>query len=860
VRCFPALLALGAFATALLISRSVVYAQAPGPLSAAHADMSGPLDCQKCHEGGFGVPDAKCLGCHEHQPLRDRIKAGKGFHADEEVKKKPCKSCHAEHKEEPPGSNKGRKTTIDWRPFGGKKNFEHQRTGWPLQGAHRFEECETCHVKKYKKTKLPMYLGLRGECVSCHARGMRPGKDGFENPHEFNDPKLADCLICHTYDNRKVPNVGATKFDHDKTEFPLDGQHLRNPCVKCHQKDLKLFQVEDRTFKDCSGCHKDSHRSVISATRKCQQCHATKTKFEQTKFDHAKETKFTLRGKHFTNRCKECHKIDSPPEKPKMDCEGCHKDFHNGRFGKESCDGCHADGGPGWKEKIHFAHDKKTKFPLTGRHNEIFCTECHRRKDPNNFEKHATTDCAGCHRHQDAHCGQFGFENCGRCHIRGGDRTSKFDHALTRFPLERAHAAVNCERCHKVTKLGDTARCKESVKYTGLDPACLTCHEDIHKGELGAQCQKCHTAGENFKTLVFDHNRDSRFSLVGFHQIVQCDQCHPRRKFKLGDIACIGCHKEDDAHGGALGDNCAECHETTGGAPKFDHNIHTNFKQEGVHARIECARCHFLLPDGTSPAGEKVSRAKGAPPKPERLIDTSTQAAPPRITPAMPALYAPGAPLDLKFRAQGFQCGSCHPDPHRVREALSLDCAACHGFETWTAPPKNGYHEGSGFTLGGAHALVQCGLCHVGSGSLLGRGQECGFCHVQDDMHAGSLGHDCGRCHEQNGWLPTTFTHVDTGYVLEGIHRTLECRDCHQGGNFFIGNQCWNCHLDDYRNNQWHNPMGGGGELDRPGQVIITGGPLNLGQMTSLDCSACHNQFTFYGGTFGKPPAAAPAR
>lgn len=824
-------------------------AQAPGALSAGHIDYKGPLDCVKCHEGGFGVPDEKCLGCHEHQPLRERIKAGKGFHADAEVKKKACKTCHAEHIEVPPGSGNGRKTTVDWTPFGGKRNFEHQRTGWPLQGAHRFQACEGCHKKQYKKTKVTTFLGLRGECITCHAK---------ENPHEFTDVKLIDCTICHSFDNRKVPNLGVTKFDHDKTAFPLEGNHLRNACTACH-KDLKRFKIEDRNFKDCSGCHKDSHRSVISATRKCQSCHDEKVKFAVTKFDHAKETKFPLRGQHGKNRCKDCHKIDSPPEKPKIVCSGCHQDIHKGRFGKETCDGCHPDGGPGWRE-MRYAHDKKTKFSLTGRHAEIFCTECHRNRDPKNFELHKTTNCADCHRHQEAHCGQFGLENCGRCHIRGGDRTSKFDHGLTRFPLERAHALVSCARCHKTEKLGDSARCKEAVRYTGLEPACLGCHEDVHRGDLGTDCKKCHTAGENFKTLVFDHNRDSRFALTGFHSIVPCATCHPERKFKLGDIQCVSCHKEDDVHAGALGDGCAKCHETTGGAPKFDHDLHTRFRREGVHARIECERCHFLKDDGTSEHGDKFSPAKGRRvsgverSKPEgeegpfASADGGSAGVEERAK-TKAAVAPPGAPLDLKFRTAGIECGSCHPDPHRVREALVLDCDACHGFEGWPKPPRNDYHEKASFALTGAHAVIQCSLCHLGSGSLLGRGEACGSCHVQDDVHAGSLGSDCGRCHEQQGWIPTTFTHVDTGYVLEGVHRMLDCRSCHRAGNYFIGSKCYTCHLADFRAADFHRLIDFGLAQGKD-KVPITGG--DPGGAT-LDCDRCHNQFTFYAGTFVAP-------
>ncbi len=818
----------------VLAARGAI-AQSPGPMSAGHADMGGALDCNKCHDAGFGVPDEKCLACHEHQPLRDRIKANKGFHSDKEVKAKKCSKCHAEHIQEPPGSGKGRKTTIDWRPFGGKKNFEHQRTGWPLQGAHRFEDCEACHKKKYKKTKLPTFLGERTECVACH---------GKENPHNFVDSKLIDCTICHNLDNRKVPNIGVTKFDHDKTAFPLEGNHVRVECKDCHKNDIKTFKVGDAKFKDCSGCHKDPHRSVISASRKCEQCHNEKVKFQQNKFDHGKETRFELRGQHAKNECSQCHKVDGGNEKPKMECESCHKDHHRGRFGKETCDGCHLDGGPGWTKQMRFAHDKKTKFPLTGKHAEIFCTECHRAKEPKGFEQFKSTNCADCHKHQEAHCGQFGFENCGRCHVRGGDRTSKFDHGLTRFPLERAHAVLDCERCHKPAKLGESAVCQKAVKYTGLEPACLTCHEDVHSGELGNECGRCHTAGENFKTLVFDHNKDSRFALTGFHQIVDCATCHPGRKFKIGDIQCISCHKDDDIHAGALGDDCAKCHETTGGVPKFDHDLHTDFLRRGVHARIECERCHFLLEDGSSDQGEKVRPSKSRAPQGQAkvsFVKTSTRSLT-EVRGTKAAIAPAGAPLDLKFRAPGKDCGGCHPDPHRVREALALDCQECHAEDKWTDPPNNGYHEMAGFSLTGPHNVIQCSLCHLGSGSLLGRGENCGNCHIQDDVHAMSFGSDCARCHEQAAWIPTSFTHVDTGYVLEGVHRTLECRECHQAGNYFIGNQCWNCHLDDYRKGLFHQ-----GEAAGMGKISIVGAP-------SKDCGECHNQFTFFLGTYVTPP------
>ncbi len=857
-----------AIASVLLVSvllhQGTARAQEPGPRSKAHQGLGGfPVGCNKCHDSGNGVPDDKCLACHTHQKLRARIQAGKGFHAQQDVKSKHCKVCHAEHKEEPPGSGKGRRTTIDWKPFGGKANFNHRLTGWPLDGAHRFQNCEKCHAEKYPESKLPTYLGMREECTTCHHGTKKDKGIGGYNPHQFTDSSLTDCQVCHNFNNFLVANLGATKWDHDKTAFPLVGFHQRNKCIQCHKDNIETFKVkkEDHDFADCKGCHEDSHKSVISATRKCQQCHSMKTNFRNTKFDHGKETHFPLRGQHLKNQCKDCHKINSPPEKPKMACVGCHKDIHEGRFGKETCEGCHTE--QGFKATIVFDHDKKTKFELTGKHQTAPCTECHRGGLAAGYERFKTTQCADCHRHQKAHCGQFGLKNCERCHVRGGDRTSKFDHNLTRFPLERAHAKVECERCHKPQNLGETDQCRNAVKYTGLEPQCFGCHTDIHQGELGKDCAKCHTGGENFKTLVFDHNRDSRFSLTGFHQLVSCDECHPKRKYKLEKMQCFSCHAKDDVHQKKLGDDCAKCHETTGGAPKFDHNVHTDFKQEGVHARIECERCHFLVEPakGSKPIalpsndenGPKASKEEDARQPVLPGSDASTQKV---------AVAPPGAPLDLLFRVAGKECDTCHPDPHQVRS--KLECDSCHGFEQWAAPPRNGYHESAGFSLTGAHTIVACATCHTGAGSMRGKGQRCGTCHAQDDIHAGSFGSECGSCHLQDGWVPTTFTHTDTGYVLEGMHRSLECRQCHLAGNYFLGKnpRCYNCHLRDYLQAPWHvgnNGKGQGNDVyqqqgDPAGAPFYITGGVGINQMKSFDCENCHTQFTFAGALNDVPP------
>lgn len=858
-------------------------------MSRGHSDLTSfPVDCNKCHSAGYGVPDDKCLACHTHQPLRRRIQANKGFHASTEVKGKACRECHAEHVEEPPGSGKGRSTLVDWKPFGGKRNFDHGLAGWPLEGKHRYQKCEKCHTESYPKTKLPSFLGQRQECTTCHFGSGAAKGPGGENPHRFTDVTLTDCTVCHDFAGWRVDNLGATRFDHDKTDFPITGYHVERRCTGCHQ-DLATFEVKEK-FEDCSGCHEDSHRSVISEKdRACKSCHSMKVKFRETRFDHGKEVGWPLRGQHAKNRCKDCHEVGSPPEAPERKCATCHEDVHVRRFEPEPCEGCHVD--LSFRTMV-YDHDKKTKFELTGKHRETDCTTCHRFGIGPSFEKFESNDCADCHRHEAAHCGQFGREGCERCHVQGGDRTSKFDHGVTRFPLERAHVDVSCERCHRPARLGEGAECRSAVKYTGLEPQCFACHTDVHRGSLGEDCTRCHSGGAPFHVLVFDHDRDSIFPLTGFHQLVACETCHPQRDFKLGASRCASCHGEDDVHGGRLGDDCARCHETTGGAAKFDHGLHTRFPLEGTHARIECARCHFLLEDGSSPRdralehfGRSVDAERAvagservAPVEPIREKGGAIESQPASIEAAQgevaregeappsaasgpsvraevpfdiarlfPAMAEPGATIDLEFRAMGRACESCHPDPHRVREA-PVDCAACHGAETWSDPPKNGYHELAGFTLSGAHTVVACQLCHEGVGSLRGRGERCGGCHLQDDVHAGSLGSDCGRCHQQSFWLPSSFTHTEVGFVLQGVHRMLDCRSCHQGGNYFIGSQCMNCHLADYRSSSWHQ-IDGLFNDPASGRWVIDGGS---GQRRSFDCGRCHNQFTFF-GAYGTP-------
>src|SRR6187549_3017247 len=75
------------------------FASSPGPLAQSHAALDNQQQCTSCHiNDSKDLSNDKCLDCHDHNDLRDRIKAGKGFHASSIVSGKKCWSCHLDHK------------------------------------------------------------------------------------------------------------------------------------------------------------------------------------------------------------------------------------------------------------------------------------------------------------------------------------------------------------------------------------------------------------------------------------------------------------------------------------------------------------------------------------------------------------------------------------------------------------------------------------------------------------------------------------------------------------------------------------------------------------------------------------------
>ncbi len=523
----------------------------PGPVIEGHAKFEA--ECAKCHmRFNRAAQSGLCMDCHK--PIAADVRAGRGLHGRQ--KEKTCRACHTEHR--------GRAAKI--AAFE-EKRFDHAATELPLRGAHAKVECRACHVAGKKFREAPQ------ACVACHRK---------DDKHKGNlGPACADC---HGESSWKD-----THFDHSRTAFPLTGKHVQAACKDCHAGER--FKG---TPKDCYGCHRaddDAKGHHGRFGQKCAECHSDRA-WKPATFDHDRDTKYPLRGKHRQIACDSCHRAPLHTEKLAQACVSCHRkdDTHKGGLGPK-CESCHNEAS--WK-KASFDHDKDTTFPLRGRHASAKCESCH--KEPAAKVK-LPKDCYGCHRADDdakGHRGRFG-EKCAACHDEKAWKPARFEHLRdAHFALRGKHAAIRCDACHR------------GVLFKDKTPArCVECHQkdDKHRGQLGPQCDTCHSEAD-WKSARFDHNR-SRFPLLGRHAGLECRACHASPAYKDAKTDCVACHAKDDVHKQRLGPKCESCHNARAWrAWDFDH-AKTRYPLEGAHRKVECLACHRAA----APAGIRLDMA-----------------------------------------------------------------------------------------------------------------------------------------------------------------------------------------------------------------------------------------------------------
>lgn len=434
--------------------------------------------------------------------------------------------------------------------------------------------------------------------------------------------------------------------------------------------------------------------------------------------------------------------------------------------------------------------------PLSKAHAELEglnnCTKCHPqggKLDPGL--------CFECHepiakrvRAKRGYHGRMAENRCEKCHHehRGRDflpirwEPREFDHGETGWTLEGAHRDTDCEDCHDPRLIVDRevrARLERPLKertWLGLGEACSSCHFDEHRGQLSADCARCHDARAFAPASGFDHAK-SDFPLRGAHRRVRCQDCHaeeadPRptafpasrsetfaRYAPVAHEACTDCHT--DPHQGRFGPDCESCHDERSWSElkegqRRERSFHdeTRYPLEGGHREVRCESCHL-------PLGKRKAVYKG-----------------------------------LAFG----RCLDCHLDAHAGE--VKGDCDGCHRVASFYPSTFALEEHARVWPLERDHAATPCAGCHVerpnpalsrdlrralarrarkppmSRADLDPKGERCLDCH--QDEHRGQLGENCTACHPDGAWSADHFDHAAARFRLEGAHAAAACVDCHQ--------------------------------------------------------------------------------
>lgn len=246
---------------------------------------------------------------------------------------------------------------------------------------------------------------------------------------------------------------------------------------------------------------------------------------------------------------------------------------------------------------------------------------------------------------------------------------------------------------------------------------------------------------------------------------------------------------------GDLSIPCENCHSAESWAPiraviEFDHD-RTQYPLRGGHKRVQCTQCH------ASPVFTDVRK----------------------------------------------NCADCHADIHLRK--FGADCAQCHVVQGWFTSKQQVRNHQNLFPLIGAHAAVECEACHK---TVVG-GQYrvlpyCSACHLSDYKKTTNPNHvalnfpeTCNTCHSEDSWFGAQFPHqMFTSFALTGAHASLDCQNCHAGGNYrSASSNCFSCHAKDFQK---------------------ATAPRHIAAGYSTACATCHGTATWMASTF--PQAGVP--
>jgi hypothetical protein len=222
-----------------------------------------------------------------------------------------CSACH---------------TPAGWKlsSTAGQSGFDHDRTGFPLRGAHVQTACVGCHTGQ---------TAVATTCEGCHRDPHAGRMDGA-------------CAECH----RATAWIDTAALDlHRRTRMPLTGRHAVIECTACHARQGERTWTDLPT--DCFACHEADYRnasthpdhdgdpadpSVVPFPRDCGRCHRITTwagavidptALPRGVFAAARRIEHDARfvistGAHRGADCATCHPDPRRPRRTR--CDGCH--------------------------------------------------------------------------------------------------------------------------------------------------------------------------------------------------------------------------------------------------------------------------------------------------------------------------------------------------------------------------------------------------------------------------------------------------------------------------------------------------------------------------------------------------------
>ncbi|MBS1129234.1 MAG: hypothetical protein H6R16_236, partial [Proteobacteria bacterium] len=733
--------------------------------------------------------------------------------------------------------------------------FEHAKTGFILDNAHKMVPCESCHT-------AGTFRGTPKVCSTCHAgAGTRaPGKSLKHIP-----TAAATCDSCHgtiawqpaRMDHNVVSTIACSSCHNgifteaNSLAKPVTHLPTNAACNSCHTSVTAFSPAAMNhagTAGQCNSCHNGAFVSAnaqtkgpnhVATTAQCDQCHPSTSTWFASVFDH-------VASPPVTGRCSDCHNGSRAVGKSRShvpttaQCDTCHTSTmsfagarmdHSGTSG--ACSSCHSGG--------YTAVNALAK-PATHVSTSAQCDGCHQstvtwlgaKFDHTTVSPAAAGRCATCHNGTTA-VGKQAFAahipttaSCDVCHTSfSAFAPARMNHAGATGPA----ASGNCATCHSGTYISSNAQTKSATHSSTV-----------------AQCDTCHGSTSTWATATWNHavtdtncsschNNNPAVGMPTTHipTTAQCSSCHknttsfrPAAMDHTGLTDCRSCHGGAYVYANALTKptthipttaQCSTCHT---GFSVFAPASMSHAGTSGPVAAGNCATCH---------GGAYL--AVNAQARPISHIPTGTQ--------ACDACHGTTAWKPTTFSHTGVVVGSgtcatsCHDGTHALgKPATHLPttaaCDVCHTNFTAFAPTRMN-HTG---TTGPAATVNSgtCSTCHGGAYVAINA-------QIKPASHVSTTA-QCDSCHTSTAsWATKVFNHASASPAAAG-----NCSTCHNGTTA-LGKptthipttaQCDTCH--------------GNFNAFRPATMSHTGttGPIAPG-----NCSLCHGGGYLFANALAKP-------